>query len=56
MRLGLSFYIDLNSGFQFNGAVVIPDCNLLKPAFIPIYKNKKPYEIMNTSNAGSVPI
>lgn len=33
MRLFLSFYIDLESRFQFNGAVGWPDCDLLKPAF-----------------------
>ena len=33
MRLFLSFYIDLESRFQFNGAMVVPYCDLLKPAF-----------------------
>lgn len=33
VRLGLSFYIDLESGFQFNCAMVIPYGDLLKPAF-----------------------
>ena len=33
MRLFLSFYIDLESRFQFNDAVGWPDCDLLKPAF-----------------------
>jgi hypothetical protein len=31
MHLCLSFYIYLNSRFQFNDTVVIPDDNLLKP-------------------------
>ena len=33
MRLCLSFDIDLESGFQFNGAVCWPDYYLLKPTF-----------------------
>lgn len=33
MRLYLSFNIDLESRFQFNGAVGWPDYDLLKPAF-----------------------
>lgn len=33
VRLCLSFYIDLKSGFQFNGAMVVPYCDLLQPAF-----------------------
>ena len=33
MRLCLSFYVDLKSGFQFNRAMVVPYCDLLKPAF-----------------------
>ena len=32
-HLRLSFCIDLEIGFQFNGAMVIPDCDLLEPAF-----------------------
>lgn len=33
MHLCLSFNIDLKSGFQFNCAVAVPDCDLLEPAF-----------------------
>ena len=33
VRLCLSFNIDLESRFQFNGAVSWPDYDLLKPAF-----------------------
>lgn len=33
MRLCLSFYIDLKSGFQFDRAMVVLYCDLLKPAF-----------------------
>lgn len=33
MRLCLSFYIDLKSGFQFKRAMVVSYCDLLKPAF-----------------------
>ena len=34
MRLCLSFNIDLESGFQFNRAAVVPYCDLLKPEFM----------------------
>ena len=37
MRLCLSFYVDLKSGFQFYCAVGWPDCDLLKPAFYNEY-------------------
>ena len=33
MHLCLSFNIDLKSGFQFNCAVAVPDCDLLEPSF-----------------------
>ena len=33
VRLCLSFDIDLKNGFQFNCAMVVPYCDLLKPAF-----------------------
>ncbi|MDY5437009.1 hypothetical protein [Peptostreptococcus porci] len=33
MRICLSVNIDLKARFQFNGAIVWPDCDLLEPAF-----------------------
>ena len=40
MCLCLSFYIDLKSGFQFNGAMVVPYCDLLDILTIGLVNDK----------------